>query len=320
MRRLIASRLAQSLFVVLCVTTLSFWIVRLAPGQPFSYTSSTITPAIRAHWRAQYGYDRPVGEQFVRYVASVARGQFGYSWSLHEPVSQALRDSIPRTLLLAGTSLALSLLLGIAVGVYQARYPGSWADRSISAVLVFFFSLPDFWLAIMMLLAFGYWLPILPAGGYADPVMHEYMGGWAAAGDVAKHLVLPAVTLTLLTAAGIARFQRAAMLDVLPLEFVRTARAKGASEARVVWRHALRSALTPIITMLGLLFPLLIGGSLFVERVFAWPGMGLMAADAIGTRDYDLITATVIIGAVMVAVGNLIADVLQAAIDPRVRG
>jgi len=319
-RRLIASRLAQSLFVVFSVTTLSFWIVRLAPGQPFAYESSTITPAIRAHWRAQYGYDRPVGEQFARYVGSVARGQFGYSWSLHEPVSQALRDTIPRTLLLAGTSLALSLLLGVTVGVYQARRPGSWLDRSISAVLVFFFSLPDFWLAIMMLLAFGYWLPILPAGGYANPVLHEYMGPWAAAVDVAKHLVLPALTLTLLTAAAIARFQRAAMLEVLPLEFVRTARAKGASENRVVWRHALRGALTPIVTMLGLLFPLLLGGALFVERVFAWPGMGLMAADAIGARDYDLITATVIIGAVMVALGNLIADVLQAAIDPRIRG
>lgn len=320
MRRLIASRLLQSLFVVFCVTSLSFWIVRLAPGDPFAYESNTITPAVRAHWRAQYGYDRPVGEQFVRYLSNVAHGQFGYSWSLHEPVSRALREAIPRTLLLTVSSLALSLLLGISIGVYQARYPGGWLDRSISGVLVFFFSLPDFWLAIMMLLAFGYWLPILPPGGYADPVMHEYMGPWAAAGDIAKHLVLPALTLTLLTAAAIARFQRSAMLDVLPLEFVRTARAKGASEQRVVWRHALRSALTPIITMLGLLFPLLIGGSLFVERVFAWPGMGLMAADAIGARDYDLITATVIVGAVMVALGNLLADALQAVIDPRVRG
>jgi peptide/nickel transport system permease protein len=186
-------------------------------------------------------------------------------------------------------------------------------------VLVFFFSLPDFWLAIMMLLAFGYWIPILPAGGYADPVLHEYMSTWGAALDVAKHLVLPALTLTLLTAAGIARFQRAAMLEVLPLDFVRTARAKGASERRVVWRHALRTSLTPIITMLGLMFPLLLGGALFVERVFAWPGMGLLAADAIATRDYDLITATVIIGAVMVAIGNVLADLLHAALDPRVR-
>jgi peptide/nickel transport system permease protein len=319
MRRLLAGRLAQSLLVVLCVTTLSFWIVRLAPGEPFSYDSSLVTPAIRAHRRAQYGYDRPVGEQFVRYVASVAHGQFGYAWSLREPVSQALLQAIPRTLLLVGTSLAASLLLGIAVGVFQARHPGGFLDRVISAVLVFFFSLPDFWLAIMMLLAFSYWIPILPAGGYVEPVLHDYMNGWSAALDVARHLVLPALTLTLLTAAGIARYQRAAMLEVLPLEFVRTARAKGASERRVVWRHALRTSLTPIITMLGLMFPLLLGGALFVERVFAWPGMGLLAADAIATRDYDLITATVIVGAAMVAIGNLCADLLHAALDPRVR-
>lgn len=320
MRRLLAGRLAQSLLVVLCVTTLSFWIVRLAPGDPFSYESSTITPAIRAHWRAQFGYDRPVGQQFVRYLESVAHGQFGYAWSLHEPVSRALLDAIPRTLLLVGSSLALSLVVGICVGVAQARRPGGVMDRVVSAVLVFFFSLPDFWLAIMMLLAFGYWIPILPAGGYVEPVLHDYMGPGAAALDILKHLVLPALTLTLLSAAGIARYQRSAMLEVLPLEYIRTARAKGASERRVVWRHALRTSLTPIVTMLGLMFPLLLGGALFVERVFAWPGMGLLAADAIATRDYDLITATVIVGAAMVAIGNLLADLLQAALDPRVRG
>jgi peptide/nickel transport system permease protein len=186
-------------------------------------------------------------------------------------------------------------------------------------VLLLFYSLPDFWFALVMLIAFTVWLPIFPTGGIVDPVMHEYMGPWAAFVDRIRHLVLPATTLVLLVSAVIARYQRTALLDVLPAEFIRAARAKGASERRVVWRHALRTSLTPVIALLGLLLPAIVGGSLFIETVFAWPGMGLTTADAIFKRDYDLVTASVVVSSVMVAVGNLLADLLHAAVDPRVR-
>jgi len=152
-----------------------------------------------------------------------------------------------------------------------------------------------------------------------DPSLHDYMRPWDAFVDRVQHLILPVATLTLLTMAAIARYQRSAMLEVLPADYIRTARAKGLSEREIVWRHAFRNALTPMVAILGLLFPALLGGSLFVEKVFSWPGMGLLASEAIGGRDYDLVTATVIIGSVMVVVGNLLADLLHMAIDPRVR-
>ena len=166
---------------------------------------------------------------------------------------------------------------------------------------------------------FAFWLPVFPPGGVIDAVMHSYMSPWDAFADRVMHLVLPAVTLTLLTSAAIARYQRSAMLDVLPMEFVQVARAKGVSERSIVWRHALRAALTPVITLLGLLMPVLVGGSLFVETVFNWNGMGLLTADAIRLRDYDLVTAAVVVGAVVVALGNLLADLLHAVVDPRLR-
>jgi peptide/nickel transport system permease protein len=185
--------------------------------------------------------------------------------------------------------------------------------------LLFFYSLPDFWGALMVLLIFAYWWPILPAGNIVDPVMHEYMSGWDAFVDRLRHLVLPAVSLTLLTMAGVSRYQRAAMLEVLPADFIRTARAKGLPEREIIWRHALRTALTPMVTQLGLLLPALLGGALFVEKVFSWPGMGMLAAGAIDARDYDLVTATVVVGSVMVVLGNVVADLLHIVVDPRIR-
>ena len=319
MRRLLVARLLQSLIVVLIVTTISFFVIRSAPGDPFSYENQNVTPAIRDHWRAQFGYDRPLPEQFVRYIVSAARGQFGYSFQKREPVSAALAQAVPRTLLLTGVSLGLSFLLGLIIGVIQAVRRGGWFDRISSIVLLFFYSLPDFWGALMALLIFAYWWPILPAGHIVDPVLYDYMSGWAAFVDRLRHLLLPAASLTLLTLAGISRYQRAAMLDVLPSDFIRTARAKGLPERQIIWRHALRTALTPMVTMLGLLLPALLGGALFVEKVFSWPGMGMLAANAIGARDYDLVTATVVVGSVMVVIGNVLADLLHVAIDPRIR-
>jgi len=317
--RRLAARLLQSLIVVVIVTTISFFVIHAAPGDPFAYDSANITQAVREHWRHQFGYDRPLLEQYARYVVSVLHGQLGYSFQYGEPVTVAIRDAVPRTLLLAGLSLGLSFLIGITVGVLQAVHRDGWFDRASSAVLLVFYSLPDFWLALSALMLFAYVWRVLPPGHIVDPVMHDYMSGWAALADRLKHMILPVGSLTLLTTAGIARYQRAAMLDILPADYVRTARAKGLPERRVVWRHALRTALTPLVTMLGVLFPAILGGALFVERVFSWPGMGSLAANAIGARDYDLVTATVVVGSIMVVVGNFLADILQMLLDPRIR-
>jgi peptide/nickel transport system permease protein len=319
MRRRIVARLVQSLIVVLVVTTISFFVIRTAPGDPFAYDNPRITPAIRAELRSQFGYDQPLFVQYVRYVANVAHGNLGYAVGFHQTVAEVLAQTLPRTLLLTSVSLGLSFLLGMAVGVVQAARRGGWFDRLSSGALLFCYSLPDFWGALMILLLFSYWIPIFPPGGMIDPVMHDYLSDWGAFVDRLKHLVLPATSLTVLTMAAVARYQRSAMLEVLPADYIRTARAKGVSERRILWHHALRTALTPMITLAGLFIPALLGGALFIEKVFSWPGMGYTAAQAIAGRDYDLVTATVIVGSVLVVVGNLFADLLQMALDPRVR-
>jgi peptide/nickel transport system permease protein len=318
-RRYLAGRLLQSLVVVLLVAAASFFLAHLAPGGPFALEDPRVTEAVREYWRAQFGLDRPLPEQFGRYLLGLARGDLGYSFSRRAPVGDALAGALPSTLLLMAVALALSIVLGVALGVYQAVRRGRPTERLMSGVSLFFYSLPDFWLALMVLLAFSYWLPLFPAGGIIDATIHDYLGFWARVWDRVRHLVLPATTLALLMTAAVARYQRAAMLEVVELDFVRTARAKGAPERWVVVRHALRNALLPVITLVGLALPALVGGAVFVETVFSWPGMGRLAAEAIAARDYPLITATVAVGGVTVTLGSLLADVLYAVADPRVR-
>jgi peptide/nickel transport system permease protein len=319
-RRFIAARLLQSVIVVLLVTTISFFLLRLAPGDPFSFVGDfSMSEAVRNQLRAQFGYDRPMIEQFVLFLGNVAHGRLGYSQSMHRYVGEVLLDVLPRTLLLMGVALVLAFVIGVAVGALQAVRRESWLDRTLSGVLLLFYSIPDFWLALMALLAFAYWLPLFPPGGMIDQIMHDYMSLGGRIRDIAAHLILPSITLALLTAAGIARYQRAALLDVLPQDFVRTARAKGLGEGRVVLKHALRNALLPVITLIGLMLPALVGGAFFVEKVFAWPGMGYVAANAIAARDYDLVTGSVIVGGFMVTIGSLFADLLYAVADPRLR-
>jgi peptide/nickel transport system permease protein len=317
-RRFVAVRLVHAVVVLFLVATIAFFLIHLAPGDPFSLDDPRISPALREQWRVQFGYDRPLLEQYVRYLGSVAQGKLGYSHSMHVPVSQALAQTLPRTLLLMGLALVLGFAFGIRLGVYEATHWRTWKARSTNAASLLVYSLPDFWLALMLLLAFAYWLPILPAGQMVD-TLHEYMSPGRAAWDRVVHLILPLTTLTLLLTALITRYQRAALLETLPSDFVRTARAKGVAERDIVRRHALRNALLPMITLAGLAFPSLLGGAVFVERVFSWPGMGLMVTTAIAVRDYPLVMAAVVVGAAMVALGNLLADIAYVLADPRVR-
>lgn len=314
-------RAGQAVLTVLFVMTLSFLLIRLAPGDPFSASleNPAVSEAVRQRWRAAAGLDRPLGEQYLRYIANAARGDFGPSFSKGRSVRAELADAIPNTLLLMAVALCASFAIGIALGVYQAARRDTVADRALGAGSLFFYSMPDFWLALMLLLLLGYEARLFPIGGLVDATIHDYLGFWGRLGDRLRHLVLPALTLTLLSAAAIARYQRAAVLDVATQDFVRTARAKGLSERQIVLQHVLRNALLPVITILGLSFPALLGGAVFIEKVFAWPGMGLLAVEAIATRDYYLVTATVVIGGTLVAMGSLLADILYAAVDPRLR-
>lgn len=307
--------------IVAIVATITFALIHLAPGDPFSAVmdNPNVNERVRATLRAQYGLDRPLPEQFVRYVGQLARGELGWSFSHDRPVREVLASALPNTLLLMAIALAGSFALGVLIALVQVARRGSATDHALSAISLFFFSMPDFWLAILSLLAFTYWLPLFPVGGAVDSVMHDYMGFGARIVDRLRHLALPALTLTVLAAPGVARYQRAALLDVLPADYIRTARLKGLTEREILRRHALRNALLPIISLLGLSFPALLTGAFFIEKIFAWPGMGLAVVTAIGTRDYPLVVGGVILGSIMVTVGSLLADLLYAWADPRLR-
>jgi len=318
----LARRLIHGIVVIALVATIVFLLIHAAPGDPFSSAmdNPSITEALRASWRHAYGLDRPLAEQYVRYVASVFRGDFGFSFSLQRPVRSALADTLPNTIALMTLGLVAGFLLGIATAVAQVRNLGKRADRILGGVSLTFFSVPDFWLALLMLVTFAYWLPLgLPIGGSVDAVTHDYLGPAGRFADRLKHLVLPAVTLALLYFPLIARHQRAALIDTLPSDYVVTARAKGVSEARVIRQHALRNALLPVVTLLGVAFPALLTGAVFVEKVFSWPGMGLLIVNSISSRDYPLLTASVILGSAFVVTGSIAADVLYRWLDPRIR-
>lgn len=311
----------QAVSVVLLVTTLTFVLVHLAPGDPFSEVLDRpgVSAATRAQWRASFALDRPIGVQYLRWVANVARGDLGYSYSYRRPVYDVLAEAMPRTLLLAGLALALSFALGVTVAVLQAERAGSSRDRWLGRVFLLLYSVPDFWLALVVLLLFAYRLPLFPPGGIVDPVLHEYMSGWAKLRDRAMHLVLPVLTFTMLTAAGITRYQRAALIETFSSDWMRTALAKGLSWRSAVRRHALRNALLPTITLVGLSLPTLAAGAVFVEMVFSWPGMGLVTVGAIASRDYPLVTAGVLVISMVVVIGTLVADLALGLADPRIR-
>lgn len=321
MRRYLTGRILQAVGVVLMITTLTFVLVHLAPGDPFSQSLEApgVTAATRAQWRASFGLDRPIGEQYVRWVANAARGDFGYSYSHRRPVGAVLADALPRTLLLAGLALALSFALGVLTGVLQVQRLGSSTDRWLGRVLLLLYSVPDFWLALAALLLFAYRIPLLPPGGLVDPVLHDYMSPVEQLGDRLRHLVLPVVTLTLLSTAMVARYQRASLVEALPSDWMRTALAKGLGWREAVRRHALRNALLPTITLAGLSLPTIAAGAVFVEKVFSWPGMGLATVNAIAARDYPLVTAGVLLISVAVVVGGLLADIAIGFADPRIR-
>jgi peptide/nickel transport system permease protein len=313
-------RLAAAFAIVLAVVSFAFIAIHLAPGTPFlPEEGRLINPAAVARLRTRFGLDRPLPEQYVRYLAALAHGDLGESFSQRRPVSQAIASAIPSTIRLAGAALVIDFLLGIALGVFQAARARRRSDAALTSATLFLYSLPVFWLGLVLLLVFGQWLHWLPVGGETDVVLYPYLSFFGRLFDRLKHLALPALTLGVIGAAGTARFQRAALLEVLGQDFIRTARAKGLTQSAVLIRHALRDALLPVIALLGLALPFLLTGAVLIETVFAWPGLGKLATDAIAARDYPLVLAATLLASVAVVIGSLVADVLTAIADPRVR-
>jgi peptide/nickel transport system permease protein len=317
--RALIQRLWQGLVVVALVATATFVLVRLAPGDPFAAAleNPRITPAIRAAKRAAFGLDASIGTQYVRWIGALLRGELGVSTSTGESVSHMIAQALPYTLWLMSVALIVSFALGMALGALQAARHNRATDRAIGAVTLFGGSLPDFWLALVVMLVGAYWWRLFPVGSASDPLLPAAASALTVLFDRLKHLVLPVLTLVILITAPVARQQRAALLDRLGAEWVRTATAKGVAPRTVFRRHAWRTALGPVITLGGLAFPALVGGAVFVERVFGWPGMGQLVAGAIDSRDYQLVVGGVMVGSVMVVVGSILADLLAQWLDPR---
>jgi peptide/nickel transport system permease protein len=320
-RRFLLARGAQAVVVIALVATLAFVLVHLAPGDPFS--DSLDDPANNAAFHAQqmhrWGYDQPLPVQYVKWMGNLLRGEFGWSHTRNRTVAQVLAETIPRTLLLMGTALLAGLLSGVALGSWQAARRGTPAERVSNAVTVAVLSVPEFLVALAALAlpaARWHWFPV---SGITDPAASDSAGSLAYAWDVMRHLALPAGTLALLTAAAVSRYHRNAMIAVMPEEFVRTARAKGAGEYTTLVDHVLRNALGPLTTIVGLLLPALFGGAVFVETIFSWPGVGRMMFDAVRGNDYAVVLAGVLVGTTLVVLGSAVADVLSAVADPRVR-
>jgi peptide/nickel transport system permease protein len=316
----IARRLLLGLVIVFGVYTLAFFVTNAAPGDPFTgIQSPKMKPEdferIRAHW----GYDKPVVTRYFVQLGNLLQGDLGTSIAQKRPVSQLLADALPNTLLLSGTALVLEFILGVGLGILSAVKKGTRLDEGVTAATLFIYSMPGFWMAEMLVLVLAVVLGWLPSSG-----MHSVgaadLSFVAYVLDVGKHMVMPAFfVLGISGAAGIARFQRSAVLEVIRQDYVRTARAKGLDERTVIGRHALRNALIPVITLLGLSLPGLVSGAVITESIFAWPGMGQTVINAIPQRDVQVVTGFTLVASVMVVIGSLVSDICYALVDPRVR-
>lgn len=321
MSRWLLRRSLQAVLTFAVALALLFLLMRAAPGDPL-FRLSADRPISRQEvevLRARYGLDQPVGTQLVAFVGGLARGDLGISIEHGRPVTALLAERLPATVLLGGSVLLFNFTVGLWLGVRQAVRHGQREDRWLTTLSLTGYAMPSFWLGLVLAWLVGVEWRLLPAAGMQDPLLDPDANILVKAGDILRHLVLPVLTLSIVSIAATMRYQRAAMLEVLRLPYVVTARAKGLTEREVTWRHAWRSALFPIITLFGLWLPILVSGSVFVESVFAWPGLGSLAAAAVGSRDYPLLMGASVLVAALVVAGGFLTDVAYALLDPRVR-
>ena len=314
MRRYLARRLLLLVPVLAGVSIIIFMVLHLSPGDPVDIMlGSQATAEDRARLRTQLGLDQPLPVQYVRWVGHVVRGDLGRSLWMKRAVLDEVLGRFKATLLLTGTALLLSTVAGLALGVASATRPHSLLDRTSAVASLFGASMPSFWLGIVLIVVFALWLGWLPASGMYAP----YGGGGLR--DLLAHLVLPAVTLAAASVTIVARLTRAAMLEVLGQDYIRTARAKGVIESAVVLRHGLKNALIPIVTVIGVQAGYLLGGAVLTETVFAWPGVGTLMVQGILARDFPLVQGCVLVVALSFVLINLAVDLLYASLDPRIR-
>ena len=324
MQRLAAvlRRLALAFGLVLAVLAVNFALIHAAPGDPATVIAGEMggaDEAAMAEIRKAYGLDKPLVQQFFTYIGKSVNGDLGISYAYNRPVAELILDRLGPTVLLVLTALLSAIAIGTLLGVWASKRPQSVGSGAITIFSLVGYSMPVFWTGILLVILFGKVWPIMPIAGMRDV---RALGGsaWDTTLDVMHHLVLPALTLSIIYVAQYSRLARTSMLEVLGSDYVRTARAKGLGEFAVTFKHALRNALMPLVTIAGLQFGNLISGAVLVETVFSWPGLGTLALDAILGRDYPTLLGVLTFSAVLVIVANLLTDLSYRWIDPRLRG
>lgn len=310
----IMRRLLIAIPVLFGVTVFSFFIVNLAPGNPVEmFISPDATQADIELKKEALGLNDPIYVQYVRWMQNLLQGDFGYSFSTYAPVGEMVASRVLPTLLLMGTALLIAYVVAIPIGVLSATRQYSWLDYLTTGFSFMGISIPNFFLGLGLIYIFSVQLNLLPTGGM------NTLGGDGSFGDTLKHLLLPAFVLATGIAGSMVRYVRSSMLEILGQDYLRTARSKGLREFLVVNKHAFRNALIPIITVIGMEIPLLIGGAVVTEQIFQWPGLGQLTIQSIGSRDYPTLMAINFIAAITVLLSNLLADILYSVADPRIK-
>lgn len=320
MLRYIFKRLAYAVVLLLAVLTLNFLLIHLSPGDPVETIAGSMggmTEELRAQLRADFGLDKPFLVQLGIYLGNVVQGDLGQSYYFNAPVMSLILERVPATLLLVVVSVLLAFLIGTFMGSLAARRPNGFLSQIVTIVSIVGYSAPVFWTGIVLIILFASVFPIFPVSDMRTPGMDD--GGWAGIVDVAEHLVLPAFTLAFVYIAQYSRLARASMMDALSADYIRTARAKGLSETVVLYKHALRNAVLPVITMLGMQFGNVLAGAILVETVFNWPGLGRLAFDSVLRRDYPTLLGILFFASLMVIVMNQLTDLAYRIIDPRIK-
>ncbi len=320
MLKYIGRKLLLAIPLIWGVITLIFLLLQFSPGDATDrfFTPET-PPEVRQMIEVKWGLDQPIHVQYVRMMGNMLTGDFGRSIAQERPVFDIIGEALPNTLILSLVTIVLIFGVGVLLGTIQAVRQYSIVDNVITVVSLFFYSMPGFWLALMLVLFFSLKLGLLPAAGMMDAVEYDYMTRGEQILDRLKHLLLPGVALGIAFSAGVARYMRSSMLEVIHQDYIRTARAKGLPERTVIYKHALRNSLLPIVTLMGLQLRFLFSGSVLIEIIFAWPGMGRVIVTAIFSQDTPLIIACFFVYTILTVAGNLLADLTYSIVDPRIR-
>lgn len=319
MMQIVAGNLLRAIPTVIMVVVLNFLLLQLAPGDAadvFAGEAGAATAETMAAVRQSFGLDQPMLVQLHKYLTGLLHFDLGLSTRYNQPVVELILERLPNTLLLMGVSLTVAIVTGVALGLLMASQAGSWVDRGLSAVVLLFYSVPGFWISLMLIVIFSIKLAVLPTGGSETIGLEADGMGFVL--DRLRYLILPAVAMASFFIAIYCRLMRAAVLEVMSLDYVRTARAKGLGRTAVILRHVARNALLPVTTMAGIHFGAMLGGAVVIETVFSWPGLGRLAFEGLMGRDFNVLLGILLFSSLLVVFSNVLVDMLQAWLDPRI--